>query len=217
MKIASEVLIHHLHEGAYGALGTHSRHVAGFPFVTVLPYVPDEHHRPVFLMSALAEHTKNALDDPRASFLVFKPKHGDVLAGARATLVGEIRPIPADDNLIDRYHRYHPKADRYSQLSDFAFFRLETQSVRLIAGFGEMGWIDGAALPDADSLDSATEAKLLQDLAASQPPHVRTLGVDHYGLDITVKGKRERQRFPDSPLDPALIGEAARRILQNRS
>ena len=34
----------------------------------------------------------------------------------------------------------------YLALGDFAFWRLEIEEARLIAGFGEIRWLDGAAL-----------------------------------------------------------------------
>src|SRR5437867_4685334 len=195
MKLKTGHVIHHLHGCSFGALGTHSRHVAGFPFVTALPFVADEHHRPVFLMSKLAEHTKNVVSDVRASFLVFKP-NGDVLAGARLTLLGEVAPVVADENLVARYRRYQPEAADYLALGDFSFFRLEPRALRLIAGFGEMGWLEATSVLDADSLDLATEADMIRELAADQPPHVRILGIDRFGMDVEMKGQRERQRFP---------------------
>ena len=45
--------------GGAGALGTHAVSAAGYPFVSSLPYGLDEACRPVFLVSGLAEHTRN--------------------------------------------------------------------------------------------------------------------------------------------------------------
>jgi putative heme iron utilization protein len=62
-----EHAIHLLHEAAYGTLATHSAILPGYPYATVVPYVPDETQRPVVCLSALAEHTKNLLADSRVS------------------------------------------------------------------------------------------------------------------------------------------------------
>jgi hypothetical protein len=39
-----------------------------------------------------------------------------------------------------------PRAADYLALGDFSFWRLEVEEARLIAGFGEIRWLDGAAL-----------------------------------------------------------------------
>jgi len=39
-----------------------------------------------------------------------------------------------------------PRAASYLALGDFSFWRLEVEEARLIAGFGEIRWLDGAAL-----------------------------------------------------------------------
>ena len=48
---------------------------------------------PVFLLSALAEHTKNLQRDPRASLLVAEDVSDDPLANGRVTLLGSCRPL----------------------------------------------------------------------------------------------------------------------------
>jgi len=146
---------------------------------------------------------------------MFKPKNGDVLAGGRVTMVGEINAIASDENLIARYRRYQPEADDYLALADFSFFCLEPRAIRMIEGFGQMGWLDAGILKTAGSLDLTVEADLIQELATEQPPHVRVLGLDPYGMDIEIKEQRERQRFPEVLLDQNALAQAARRILQN--
>jgi hypothetical protein len=45
-----------------------------------------------------------------------------------------------------RVTRYEPGAARYLALGDFTFWALDIERLRYIAGFGRMGWVDGAAL-----------------------------------------------------------------------
>src|SRR3954469_22626415 len=52
---------------------------------------------PVFLISALAEHTHNLERDARASLLVAEGGSDDPLANGRVTMLGECRRIAADD------------------------------------------------------------------------------------------------------------------------
>ncbi|MEK6395595.1 MAG: pyridoxamine 5'-phosphate oxidase family protein, partial [Burkholderia gladioli] len=70
MHIPAELPIHLLHRRQVATLATHAREPAGFPYPSAVPYATDARHRPVILVSALAEHTRNLDADPRAGFLV---------------------------------------------------------------------------------------------------------------------------------------------------
>jgi hypothetical protein len=50
--------------------------------------------RPIFLISNMAMHTQNIQADPRASLFVCQGGDGDPLGTARATLVGDVLPVP---------------------------------------------------------------------------------------------------------------------------
>lgn len=67
-----ELLIDLLHSATDAALATHSTTIEGYPFATAVPFVADAHHRPVFLLSGLAEHTRNLAANPRASLMIMK-------------------------------------------------------------------------------------------------------------------------------------------------
>ena len=107
-----------------GALGTHSASMPGFPFVTLLPYVLDQGARPVFLISGLAEHTRNLQADSRASLMVAEASERP-LEQARLTLVGHVFPVELDAAARARYVLYRPEAKDYLGLGDFGFFRLD--------------------------------------------------------------------------------------------
>jgi putative heme iron utilization protein len=100
---------------------------------------------PVFLLSALAEHTKNLRRDPRASLLIVDGGEGDAgdpLAHGRATLVGRCAEAEASE-VSEAYLAAHPEAAPYLAMKDFRFYRLRVEAVRTIAGFGVMGWKRG--------------------------------------------------------------------------
>lgn len=142
-----------LHVGRTGALATQSRRRPGFPFASVMPYGLDPEGHPTFLVSAMAMHTQNLAADPRASLLVAQPGWTeDPLAGARATLVGEVRRLEETGVVRDEYLARHPNARHWVDFEDFTFFRLEVVDVYYVAGFGAMGWVDArdyvAAFPD---------------------------------------------------------------------
>ncbi|MDN0085152.1 pyridoxamine 5'-phosphate oxidase family protein [Crenobacter sp. SG2305] len=195
MKIPPSHVIDLLHTAAHGALASHSLHLPGYPFATLLPFVPDAQHRPLFLISRLAEHTRNLAADPRASLLVAEPHATDVLSSARLTVVGEVQPVGADAIMTERYLRYYPEAADYLALGDFAFYRLEPLAWRLIAGFGRMGWIEDNELGQAEVLMPEQEAMELSSLAL-RFPGARWLGLDAYGADLEYRGQRQRLSFP---------------------
>jgi len=127
-----------------GALATHSRQRPGYPFGSVTPYAADEHGRPVFLVSALALHTKNLESDPRASLLVTPVEPAeDPLAAPRVTVLGEARRLGPGEVAADRarYLARHPSAAAWVDFADFAFWRLEVTGAYFVGGFGAMDWI----------------------------------------------------------------------------
>lgn len=217
MKTATEALIHLLHQATHGSLATHSLDTPGYPYLSVLPFVPDTRHCPVFLISGLAEHTRNLAADARASFLVCEPDRTDVQVGGRLTLLGEITPFEPESALIDRYLRYQPTAQRLLQLADFRFARMHPRRLRFIEGFGRMGWFDGGTLLALPELAPATEAALLARLTASVPAGIQLLGIDRCGADLAVAGSRRRVVFPDGPLTEERIAAAASLAIQSQS
>ena len=135
-----------------GVLSTISVHRPGFPYGSVTPYALSAQGAPLLLLSRLAAHTKNLLADPRASLFVGdRSAAEDPQAGARISLLGRVAPLPAGDapaveDARGRTLAIWPRAADYLALGDFSFWRLEIEEARLIAGFGEIRWLDGAAL-----------------------------------------------------------------------
>ncbi len=124
-------------------LATLSESHAGWPFASVVAFALSEGNQPLLLLSALAEHTRNLREDPRASLFIQDETAADPQAGARATLLGRVQPV-ADAELpsaTDLYLTRHPQAARYLALPDFRFYVLHPSEARLIAGFGDMGWV----------------------------------------------------------------------------
>jgi len=197
MKSRLDILIDLLHTSPDGALATHSLAMPGFPFATALPFATDECHRPVFLISQLAEHTQNLQADSRASLLV---RHllpdGEM---ARVTIVGNVRPIHAEPLQVARYLRYQPEGERFLQLGDFRFFRLEPIQARTIGGFAQAGWLAGARLTEGVVLPLKDEAAILDALRPQLPAGAHLLGVDSHGVDLRVAQERRRFAFADAP------------------
>ena len=210
MNITIDSVIHLLHNPSSGALATQSTQMPGYSFASIIPFVLDERHRPVFLTSKLAEHTKNLLVDCRASFLVSSSGEQNILAGERLSLIGDVKPVDPSSEFIARYLRYQPDAEQYLALGDFAFFQLTQRRGRYVAGFGQMGWIEELDWADCASLPLLEEVQLMHEI---EPPSGRILGLDCYGFDIEHNGKRERQRFPNGPVTTDKIAEVVKRFL----
>jgi putative heme iron utilization protein len=204
MQIPLADVIHLLHEASHAILSTHSTQLPGYPYGTAVPLVVDEAQRPLLLISALAEHTKNLLADPRASLAIVEAGQANVQDAARATLVGRIEPFQPTAELVQRYLRYQPDAEQYLQL-DFMFFRLHVECLRYIGGIGRMGWLDADAWQAASALDAAEESRLLAQ--APQNPGSRLLGVDPLGIDYEIGGRRQRQRFADPMSATAIVSQ----------
>jgi heme oxygenase (biliverdin-IX-beta and delta-forming) len=132
-----------------GVLSTISVHRPGFPYGSVTPYALAVDGAPLLLLSRLAAHTKNLAADPRASLFVGdRSAAEDPQAGARISLLGQLSPVPEVDrpDARVRYLAAWPRAADYLALGDFFFWRLHIEEARLIAGFGEIRWLDGTDL-----------------------------------------------------------------------
>jgi heme iron utilization protein len=143
------------HLGRTGTLATVSRRHAGHPFASVMPYALDGGGRPLFLVSTMAMHTQNLLDDARASLLITQPDwSGDPLAAGRLTLMGQGRKLDATETVEARsaYLALHQRAGYWVDFDDFAFWRLDIVDVYFVGGFAAMDWVTAddyaAARPD---------------------------------------------------------------------
>lgn len=145
MKLELAPVLELLHSVHASTLATQSLQMAGYPYATVVPNVLDEQHRPILLISALAEHTKNLVANPKVSISVTESGISNVQDGRRLTLVGDAEQFDASEGLKARYLRYQPAAEQYLML-DFMFFRILPKRLRYIGGVGRMGWVESEVL-----------------------------------------------------------------------
>ncbi|OLC17958.1 MAG: pyridoxamine 5'-phosphate oxidase [Candidatus Rokubacteria bacterium 13_1_40CM_69_27] len=132
-------------QGRTGTLATLSRKHPGHPFGSIMPYALDAEGRPLLLISSMAVHTQNLGADPRASLFVTQPgSAGEPLAAGRVTLMGEARPLSAEQRVAARttYLARHESAAYWAEFEDFAFWRLEVADVYFVGGFAAMGWVE---------------------------------------------------------------------------
>ena len=139
-----------------GALCTLAADPAGYPYGSVATYALDDGGNPLFFVSRMAEHTQNAIGDPRASLLVTEPvpDGADPLASGRVTLLGILGEVGQEERAAvrERYLAANPTAAYYIDFGDFFFYRLAVQSIRYVGGYGRMSWVDpgeyAGAAPD---------------------------------------------------------------------
>ena len=127
-----------------GTLCTMAAEHQGYPYGSFVTYAIHE-GCPVFLISALAEHTKNLQGNRKASLLIAEATgEGNPLALSRVTLLGDCHPVPDEerDSIKTVFLAKHPTAEFYVDFKDFSFWKLKTDGIRYIGGFGRMSWVD---------------------------------------------------------------------------
>jgi hypothetical protein len=138
-----------------GSLSTVSRKHPGWPFGSVMPYGLDEKGRPLFLISTMAMHTQNVLEEPRAALLVTEASGvEDALGAGRVTLMGEVKVVSKEQRAQARelYLARYANAKYWVDYEDFAFYAMDIVDIYFVGGFGVMGWVAAedylAAEPD---------------------------------------------------------------------
>jgi putative heme iron utilization protein len=214
-----------LAQAMIATLSTCSRKHMGFPFGSLMPYALDTQGMPIFLISNMAMHTQNLKADPRASLFVAQGAvDTDPLGAARATLIGQVEPVPENEIASARelYLLKHENSRYWVDFADFSFFRLELIDVYYVGGFGVMGWVEAKdyseALPDplapaasgiiahmnADHVDAMI--LLARTHAGIQATEAAMTAVDRLGFHLRVRTaegfKGTRINFPSEARTP---------------
>jgi heme iron utilization protein len=213
-----------------GMLATISKKVAGWPFGSVVPYAVDRAGRPIILIAGIAEHTKNIEADSRVSLLVQEAEdEQDIQAKGRLTVMGRAELIPEADlpDASARYLAKLPSAAEYFDTHDFSFYRITTDHLRYIGGFGKIHWLEPAAYrarveedpivrgakPIVDHMNQDHEeamslwCRAFRDLS---PKSVRMTAVDRWGADLACSDPDAQLRFDFD--EPATM-ESIRKIV----
>src|SRR5256885_11010009 len=125
--------------------------VGGQPLATLVAVTDDGRGRPLFLLSGLAEHTRNLRAKPEASVLISGPVH-DSLDVPRVTLQGRIAWLEGEEaeEAKRRFTQTHEEAKVWVTLKDFAPARLEIAQVRWVGGFAKAQSLTPAQLAEAE-------------------------------------------------------------------
>lgn len=186
-------------------LCTIAREPAGYPYGSFVTYAIQAGH-PVFLISTLAEHTRNLAADPRASLLIAESDHEDPLANGRVTLIGHCRALEDEEGRREAREAFlasHPNAAYYADYGDFSWWRLDVAWIRYIGGYGRMSWVEPVDWSSAEPDPLAGHARgiiehMNTDHAAALLDYCRAFsratdasaasmtGVDRYGFEMSV-------------------------------
>ena len=217
-----------------GSLSTIAADPEGYPYGSVASYALDDAGNPLFFVSLMAEHTQNAIRDPRASLLATEPvpDGADPLASGRATLLGQLSEVDESDRpgVRDRYLAANPTAEYYIDFGDFAFYRLAVDSIRYVGGYGRMSWVDpvayAAAEPDPLAPAAAgiiehmnadhSEAQVLycRHLAGRTETTEATMSaVDRYGFEMIAVGPSGRAAVRLAFPEPCSDGDQVRQAM----
>jgi putative heme iron utilization protein len=165
-KQAAKKLMREARSGALATLMAGS----GDPYCSLVNVASAADGSPLLLISRLAVHTKNILDDPRASLMLDERKEGDPLQGARVMLIGKAS-VTDDPEARRRYLARQPEAEMFASFGDFAFYKVELAGAHLVAGFGRI--VD---LKPADLLTDLSDAA---SMVAAEPEIIEHMNRDH--------------------------------------
>jgi putative heme iron utilization protein len=186
----------------YGALSTLSKKFNGHPFGSITPYLVDHDGSLLILISALAEHTRNILHDPRVSLITHNQADQHIQTQGRITIVGTAALEEEREAVGKRYLRYFPEAQTYYDMADFQFFRIVPQALRYIGGFGDIHWIKAENYRTPANSLAAEEDALLEKINATRSAAQGLLvGIDCDGFDLRIDERTVRQDFPVTVLD----------------
>lgn len=201
-----------------GALATLDA-ATGRPLTTLVGVASDWDGAPLFLMSELAQHTKNLNAQPTSSLLLTSEGgRGDPLNHPRVTLTGSIA-VQADPTSKARYLRRNPKAKLYASFTDFTLRRLAIEEIHYNGGFGKADRVEISDLLTApgdlasliaaedellDEVDALGDEVLARLAEADAPGRRvwRAAGLDAEGVDLSAGTVAARVAFPTPVFDP---------------
>jgi len=195
---------------------------SGDPYCSLVNLASHPDGSPILLISRLAVHTRNILDDPRVSLMLDERAGGDPLEGARIMLAGRAEEAGGEAVALlrRRYLNAHPSAEAFVNFGDFSFFRIMPTATHLVAGFGRildlkpksfLTYIsDAGALLEAEpgAVEHMNEDhREAMNLYATQLLGVeaadwRCTGCDPDGIDLQAGAETLRLDFPERVTGP---------------
>jgi len=219
-------LLRRSRQGALATLMTGS----GDPYCSLVNIATHPDGSPILLISRLAVHTRNILDDSRVSLMLDERAEGDPLEGSRIMLMGRAEEAASDGDILRRrYLNAHPSAESFVEFQDFSFYLIRSSAIHLVAGFGRIVDLkpeqfltdisDAGALLQAEqeaiehinSDHRDTNSLYATKLLGAEAADWRCTGCDPDGLDLQAGGKTLRLDFPQRVTGP---GELRKMLVQ---
>lgn len=223
-----------LRNTAVGCLAT-LQNEGGGPYASLITIATDTDGAPLFLISALAWHTRNLQKDARASILISEAAaSGDPLDVGRVSLMGVAEQIDTPA-VIARFLARHPSASRYSRFADFSFWRLQVETAHYIGGFGRIATVAGkdVLLDSAEALlwETASDERLsdlngrysglVGRLALARRPDLqgawRIAACDPLGCDLVLGAASLRLAFLTPLATPDVVADALSALELNQA
>jgi len=200
----------------YGVLSTLSKKFDGYPFGSITPYLVDHDGSLLILISTLAEHTKNILQNPRVSLITHNQLDAHIQTQGRVTVVGNAELEPDREKAGRRYLQYFPEAQSYFSMHDFSFYRIRPVAIRYIGGFGRIHWVDmenytaqpyplieqeSGVIEHMNSDHRETMRNYCQHYHQYTAQEVSMLGIDQDGFDVRADDRMLRFDFEQPVAD----------------
>ena len=209
-----------LRRSRQGALATLTAG-SGDPYCSLVNVATHPDGSPILLISRLALHTRNILDDSRVSLMLDERAEGDPLEGSRIMLMGRAEEAASDGDILRRrYLNAHPSAESFVEFQDFSFYLIRSSAIHLVAGFGRIVDLkpeqfltdisDAGALLQAEqeaiehinSDHRDTNNLYATKLLGAEAADWRCTGCDPDGLDLQADGKTLRLDFSQRVTGP---------------
>ena len=158
-----------MREGRSGALATLMAS-SGDPYCSLVNVASEADGTPLLLISRLAVHTKNILNDARVSLMLDERKEGDPLEGARVMLMGTAA-VTEDPAARRRYLARQPEAEMFAGFGDFAFYRVALKGAHFVGGFGR--------IVDLRREDIVLDLAGAEPLVGAEPEILEHMNADH--------------------------------------
>ncbi|MCB6185284.1 CREG family protein, partial [Leeia sp. TBRC 13508] len=202
MKIPSHAIQYTIRSCFEGTLATNSIQLPQYPHASWIQLCTDFQGMPIFIISHLAEHTKNLVSDPRCSLLV--TAQGETEASPkRLTILGQAKAFTPSEIEISRFSKLIPQSALYLNIGGFEFYRLTPEKVRFISSFGKMGWLNLEEYIDNKLASCNLSSEELTHLNHLQKEkRVEIVAVDSFGVS-TVNLETQKVHFTptDNPLN----------------
>ncbi len=201
-----------------GTLATAMAGAHGWPYASLVSVGWAHDLAPLFLLSHLAQHTRNFQADPRVCLLIEAGTgKTNPQEETRVSLLGTLRASATPEHRA-RFLARHPDARQYADFSDFQIYRLTVETAHLVSGFGRALWLTwhglapresdakAIAAAEADLLDQA-RPEMLAARAGRRDKGWKVSGLDMDGADLSRGGRWLRLSFPEPCSTPVALAQ----------